>query len=200
MRKIPYNSQRDNYDFGGTFKAWWQCFSTCSWMFMSYYTNRISSPDDKGLAAYLDDVEATVGKPGIAEACMRKYKWITGRTSLWWKIQEEGINKYLNDYGVGGSCAFFDGNFPIYSLSSVLRNGPVILATRGIGGLPGGHIILLVDHDEKEGSFIVNDPFGNAMMSYRDIDGSAVQYNYDWLKRYIVVQKERCRCMFWNKK
>ena len=70
---INYNSQRDNISFAGKFPGFWQCFTTCSWMLMSYYCDKIKAGDDKGLSLYLDDVEAIVGKPGIGEKIKNKY-------------------------------------------------------------------------------------------------------------------------------
>jgi hypothetical protein len=60
-------------------------------MFMSFYTTKILASDDDSLAGYLDDVEWTVGKPGIAEIVQKRYNWIRGHSSEWWLVQQEGI-------------------------------------------------------------------------------------------------------------
>lgn len=191
MRKITYNSQRDNIDFAGTFPGWAQCFSTSAWMFLSYYDPGIRADDDKGLAAYVDDVEASVGAVGIAERVMPKFPWIKGRTSLWWPIQREAIQAHMPDYNV-----LFNEHFPIEQLIDVIDRGPVIIGTNKMGGLRGGHIILLVDYDRDRRSFMVNDPYGDARGNYRYSDGAGVLYPYEWLLQYIDYGDARARTIY----
>lgn len=201
MRKIGYNSQRDNFSFAGKFPGWAQCFSTCAWMFLSYYVPGIKAADDHGLMNYVDDVEATVGDDGIAEKVKQKFNWITGRTSLWWLVQKEAVEAYMWRAGIEGKMVFHDGTFPMYSLSSILNGGPVIVATNKIGGVPGGHIILLVDYDKDGKAYKVNDPYGNARVRYADINGNGVIYGSDWLHQYLKgrgIKPGKCRCMYWN--
>jgi hypothetical protein len=201
VRVIGYNSQRDNYDFAGKFKAWNQCFSTSAWMFLSYYCDNIKADDDNSLQLYVDDVEASVGKSGVGEKVKQKYNWITGNTSLWWNVQKEGIEKYMWKNGFHGEALFHDASFPFYSLSSILKDGPVIIGTHQMGGLPGGHIILLVDVDTNVDTFIVNDPFGNARTNYSDHNGNMARYSSKWLLPFVTYKKpDLIRCIFWVKK
>jgi hypothetical protein len=201
MRDIGYNSQRDNYNFAGKFSAYSQCFSSSAWMFLSYYCDSIKADDDNGLMNYVDDVEASVGYPGIGEKVRQKYNWIKGNTSLWWNVQKEAIEKYMWLNGHKGEVLFHDKTFPFYSLSSVLKDGPVIIGTNKIGGLPGGHIVLIVDTDKHNDTFIVNDSFGNARSNYADQDGHKVIYPSRWLQQYVVYKNpDLIRCMFWVKK
>jgi uncharacterized protein YvpB len=172
--EIGYNSQRDNYSFFNTFPGWAQCFSTSAWMLMSYFTAKITAGDDAGLAQYVDDVEANVGKPGIGEIIKRKYNWISGNTSYWWLVQEAAITKWLNERGLIGHAKFINGG-TYADISIALINGPVILQTNKLGGLPGGHIILLVGMENE--NFIVNDPYGNANTKYVDKNGHQVLYS-----------------------
>jgi len=184
IHEISYNSQRDNYNFSGKFSAWSQCFSTCSWMFMSYYSSLYDGSDDKGLRYYVDNVEATVGKKGIGEKVRKKFSWIAGRTSLWWLTQKDGIEHYLWTSGVKGQVVFVeDRKKSLDHLKLKVQNGPVILGTKKIGGLPGGHIILLVGVSEK--GFYVNDPFGNATKNYKDHDGDTILYPFEYIEKYL---------------
>jgi hypothetical protein len=202
LREIGYNSQRNNFNFAGKFPAWSQCFSTCAWMLLSYYCPAsIIAKDDEGLQNYVDDVEATVGKPGIGEKVRNKFRWITGNTSLWWNVQKEGIEKYMWMHGCKGSMEFHEKDFSIDSLQGQLKDGPIILGTDKMGGLPDGHIILLVDYDDDRDLFIVNDPFGNARTNYSDHNGEAVKYSLYWLRKYSVYKKpDIVHCMFWVNK
>lgn len=190
MRKIDYNSQRDNFDFDGKFPAWKQCFSTCAWMFMSYYNKDINATNDTKLAQYVDDVEALVGKPGIAEKVKQKYNWITGNTSMWWLVQQAGIQKNLSEKEI-----IFSEKISVKELPELVKEKPVIIGTHKMGGLPGGHIILLVDYDSEKDSYVVNDPYGNATGNYLCDDGDSILYSHDFLKKYIQY-KTGCRCIF----
>lgn len=199
MRAIGYNSQRDNISFGGKFKAFWQCFSTSSWMFMSYYSPRYMVGDDRTLAEYLDDVELSIGKRGIAEKTIARLGLkITKNSSLYWVIQQSGIDLWLAMAGIRGKAIFHDASFPIYSLPTLLKSGPVIIGTKKMGGLPGGHIILLVDYDPQSNDFIVNDPFGNARTNYASQSGQLIRYNAEWLRKYIEFAPWMCRCIYWE--
>lgn len=180
MRKIIYNSQRDNFTFEGKFKSWNQCFSTCAWMFISFYDKNIDATNDKQLAKYVDDVENNVGKPGIAEKIMEKLRWITGYTSMWYLVQQAGIQKYLPKKKI-----IFNEFFSIKNLHELVIKKPVIIGTSKLGGLKNGHIILLVDYDSKTDSFMVNDPFGDATGNYLYKNGDGVKYKKQWLNKYI---------------
>ncbi len=191
MRRIVYNSQRNNYDFAGAFSAWSQCFSTCAWMLISYYDNDYDALDDNSLAQYVDEVEASVGHPGVAEKIVQKYKWITGKTSLWFAVQQAGIQQYLPQKKV-----IMDDQCNIETLLEIIQYSPVIIGTNRMGGLPNGHIVLLVDFKSLIQTFIVNDPFGDARSNYRNYNGDSVQYPFDYLKKYINYGNNKCRVIY----
>lgn len=193
IHQIGYNSQRNNFNFAGKFPGWTQCFSTSAWMFMSFYSPDIKAADDSSLAVYVDDVEETVGKPGIAEKAKRKFNWITGKTSLWWLIQKDGIESWLWRHGVKGQVVFRDSDFPFGVLPTIIDHGPVILGTTKMGGLSGGHIILAVGYDDN--NIICHDPYGNAQTNYKDEKGAFVKYPHDFLRKYTG---EKIRCMYWK--
>ncbi|PKL35881.1 MAG: hypothetical protein CVV44_20405 [Spirochaetae bacterium HGW-Spirochaetae-1] len=191
--RVKYNSQRDNINFGGKFPGFWQCFSTCSWMLISFMAG--TSPGDDGLALYLDDVEVSIGKPGVGEIIRRKYNWIKGHTSFWWLVQQAGIEKWLKDFGVGGRAVFRDMDIGFNSIRDLLESGPIILGTNKIGGLPGGHIILVTGYTDK--GFIVNDPYGDALTGYNSDNGDSVVYPDEYLKKYSA-DNGRIRCLYWR--
>jgi len=161
---------------------------------MSFYSENILAEDDKGLAQYVDDVEATVGKPGIAEKVMRKIKFITGKTSLWWAVQKEGVEAWLWRNGVKGAAIFRESNLGFDSLSEILKTGPVILGTTKMGKLPGGHIILAIG--ETPEAIVCNDPYGDALGNYINQDGRAVEYPKTFLRKYTG---EKVRCIYWQR-
>lgn len=191
--EIGYNSQRDNIDFAGKFPGFWQCFTTCSWMLMSYYCDKIKAGNDKGLSLYLDDVEATIGKPGIGEKIKNKYNWIKGHTSEWWLVQKAGIEEYLWRYGVKGSAIFCDQNVSYDDLRKLINKGPVILGTNKLGGLKGGHIILAVGYNES--GIICLDPYGNALKKYQSANGAYILYPDNFLR---IATGEKIRCLYWR--
>lgn len=183
MRQVDYNSQRNNDSFKGLFSGNKQCFTTCAWMFISYYSN-YDGTNDQQLTKYFDDVENSVGSKGIGEKIKAKYNWISGKTSYWGLVQEAGIQKYLPNHKIK-----FDTKFPLAQLHGLVTNGPVLISTKKLGGLRGGHIILLVDnwqigHISQKG-FYVHDPYGNANSNYRDHNGKNVIYTDTYLNRHI---------------
>lgn len=190
--EISYNSQRNNFDFKGKFKAWNQCFSTCAWMLMSFYSKKIDGKDDESLARYVDDVESTVGKPGIGERVKRKFNWISGRTSYWWLVQKDGIDEWLSVRGVEGKPIFRE-NLIFDDLYGLIEKGPVIIGTKKLGGLPGGHIILAVGHDGE--NIICHDPFGDANTFYKNKKGKFVAYGKKMLKESTGCN---VTCMYWR--
>lgn len=195
MRQIDYNPQRDNFNFAGKFSGYKQCFSTCAWMFISYYDKNCDGSDDQQLKVYVDDVEATVGKPGIGELIKQKYNWITGHTSYWGIVQESGIQKWLPSHTI-----IFDTKFPIDRLPDLVEKGPVIISTRKMGGLKGGHIILLVDnyyHDEiGHIGYYVNDPYGNAITNYINHNGENQVYTKNYLNKFINKGNDLCWVLY----
>ena len=190
---IAYNSQRDNIDFAGKFPGFWQCFTTCAWMLMSYYCDKYRAHDDDMLALYLDDVEAIIGKPGIGEKIRNKYNWIKGHTSEWWLVQQNGIEAWLWRQGSRGNAVFRDLTVPFDDLRSIIDGGPVILGTKKLGGLPGGHIILAIGYTDE--GIICHDPYGNAVTGYRSAAGGGVLYGDAYLRKFTG---EKIRCMYWR--
>jgi hypothetical protein len=191
MREIDYNSQRDNFNFDGGFSGYKQCFSTCAWMFLSYYGQFYDGTDDAMLKNYVDEVEAEVGKAGIAEEIKKKYSWIKGKTSYWALVQQAAIQDYLPNKKI-----IFDEFYDIEDLRSLVIKGPVIIHTSKIGGLKGGHIILLVDYLPNVDVFVVNDPFGDARSNYKNDNGKEIPYRFDWLKKYINRGKGKCLVIY----
>lgn len=181
FHKVAYNSQRNNYNFAGKFSAWTQCFSTCAYMLLSYWApKKFPADSDILLASYVDDVEATVGKPGIGEEIWRKFQWaigINGKTSYYFEVHKAALQLYLNKAGVSGKAfARYGASWTEYE--SALKAGPVIIGTSTMGKLPNGHMILALGDDR------FNDPFGDAKNNYRDPNGANVIYPKDWFKQY----------------
>jgi hypothetical protein len=150
-------------------------------MFISFYNDNIDAKDDGGLARYLDDVEDSLGKPGIGEVIKRKYNWIRGSTSYWWLVQQAGIQKWLDKDGIQGKVIFSEKNFSFDTLPRLLEDGPVILNTAGLGST-AGHIILAVGYDEE--NIICHDPYGDAKTNYANINGESVEYPKNYLVNY----------------
>ncbi|HNX81929.1 MAG TPA: papain-like cysteine protease family protein [Candidatus Omnitrophota bacterium] len=184
MRKIEYNSQRDNFDFGGQFKGSCQCFSTSAWMFLSYYSPDILAGDDDGLKRYVDDVSNIVGTPGIGEQVAVKDHSISGNSAYWWQVHKAAIEKKFSDHLYPyPQKVIFREQTTIDELRSALANGPVILGTRKLAGLPGGHIILAVDIDGE--NIICDDPYGDANTNYKNVNGAGVSYSPELLAGHI---------------
>jgi hypothetical protein len=99
---------------------------------------------------------------------------------------------------VQGECIFRVDNGTWEELSEVLKNGPVILCTNKLPGLPGGHIILIVG--ETENGWIVYDPFGNANLKYSDKNGKGVLYEKEWLKSFTenINKDKKLMYLFWK--
>ena len=189
--EIKYNSQRDNDSFGGKFPGWKQCFSTCSFMFLSYYCADIDGDDDSKLAMYLDDVEVAVGHEGIAEEVFKQQ----GPSSFWWYVQAAGIQKWLNERMIAGNVKFANCTASFSELKELVKNGPVILGTDKLGGLSGGHIILAVDSTID--GLIIKDPYGDANTNYEDHNGDCVIYEDSFLLPHVVYGKpDKVRCIY----
>ena len=159
MRKIGYNSQRNNPAVNGIPGAS-QCFATVAWMFISFYRAGIKADDDAGLKKYIAEL--------TAQGAYREYEWLS---------QKNLIQKYLNDVlylGVdldtGAGLATPD------ELRFALKCGPVIIGTKKMAGLPGGHIILGVDV-LPDGKILCHDPYGDANTGYKDPNGENVIYH-----------------------
>ena len=178
MRLVGYNSQRDNFDFGGQFRGSCQCFSTAAWMFISYIDPKFKANDDISLRAYVDDVSDIVGKPGIGEKIKKAYRFISGNSAYWWQVHKAALEARL-----GEKVVFRDGDMSEAEFVEAVMRGPVIIGTNKMAGLPGGHIILATDRDRY------NDPYGNARTGYRDRNGANVEYPLDWIRPFIEYNK-----------
>lgn len=208
IHKVGYNSQRNNFDFAGKFKGYQQCFSTSAHMFMSFYSKAIESNNDDQLAWYLDQVEASVGAKGIAEKIMRAIPGIPVKgSSYWWKMQLAGINQVLAEHQknghvpVKGEAHWLDaGSWE--QLEEVLADGPVIVATNKMGGLEGGHIVLIVGVDREKGTYYLNDPYGNPLSNYRDKNGECVEVPMNWFRIQCsrATKSDHVRFIYWRHK
>lgn len=160
MRKIVFNSQRDN-KVVNTLTGSVQCFATSAWMFLSFYRpDKYKADDDAGLAAF------------VAEVTKRSKD-----DEFEWKAQADMIEKYLGDtVFLGINLNTGDGIVTLEDLRERLKSGPVIIGTKKMGGLPGGHIILAVDNT-PDGKFYCNDPYGDANTGYKDKNGENVIYH-----------------------
>lgn len=166
-----YNEQRNNDSFLGKFSGWVQCMSTSAWMLMSSLSEKIIASDDKALKVYVDDVEQTVGAPGIAEQTALKLGIKAGEaTSTYWLVQAAAITKWLNGMGVTGHAEFKVASWDEFKKKSLEK--PVMVGTFQINkALPGGHIML------ARGDGKYNDPFGDARTMYANDNGEAVEYS-----------------------
>lgn len=164
MRKVGYNSQRDNFvvkDIKGSS----QCFSTCAWMLLSYYAPEMYKfDDDEGLKHYITELTR-----------------LNASDAFEWSCHAKLIDKYMRAAGFRGNVIInidLDTGLGLCSkesLWSALACNPVIIGTKKMSGLPGGHIILGIDNDIN-GNPIVNDPYGNALTGYKDTNGAGVTY------------------------
>lgn len=182
--KIPYNSQRDNYGFK-TLGAWSQCFSTSSCMFLSYY---IPEPtNDAFVKAFIERIDLAINpKADLGAKIKQAYSWITKDMTLWWLSQKVAIESYLAKHNISPTLTFRESDGTFEELIAALKKGPVIVGTNKLGGLPNGHIILLVDYEDKTKCFIAKDPFGNAYSGYKDTNGDNVCYPVEWFKNYTL--------------
>jgi len=167
MRRIEYNSQRDNKAVSGLSPNV-QCFATSAWMFLSYFApDKYPAADDRLLSYYVSDVTAA--------GTEKEFEW---------QAQADMIQKYLDAAGVkkrvklGIDLDTGEGLISIPSLSMLLDRGPVIIGTKKMGTLPGGHIILGCDISDGK-NVICNDPYGNANSNYMDTNGNSVIYSVD---------------------
>jgi hypothetical protein len=186
--KVPYNSQRDNYYWGGALAASAQCFYTSVLMFLSAFIPAAATKDYE--SAYVDDVEVLVGKPGIGEIVMKRYNWIKGRTGAWFYTHRDAVIFRLAQAGIKGSVVCRAGeplmggkfNFgTMEEVSAALKKGsPVVISTKLTSF---GHIVCIVG--ETEDAWIVHDPYGNALLGYRSTDGSYVEYPKAWFNNLV---------------
>lgn len=175
MFNIKWNSQRNNHNFLGKLSASIQCFPTSSVMFISYWKKEYETLEAE--TKFTDDVEANVGKRGTAE----EVKGWSGRSSAWWIVHLAAIKKVLPNQKV-----VYSSNVSLDRLIEILQYSPVIFSASKIGGLPGGHIFVVVGYDKATDSFIINDPFGNAMKNYKDTNGANVKYPRSYLSKFAA--------------
>lgn len=193
--KVGMNYQTDNLEPQikgkvGVFKNSWQCFDTCAWMLLSWISPDIyKHDDDKGLLKYLDDVEASVGEPGIAEKLSNK----KSGTSYFFYIQKAAIQAWADNAGIIGEAVFEEKKIKFDDLPELIsNNSPVILGTHGLGGTRG-HIILAVGSSDDH--IIINDPYGDARDNYTDEFGDGVFYEKKWLKKFTG---KYVNCIYWK--
>lgn len=165
MREIVYNSQRNNKTVKGLAPSV-QCFATSAWMFLSWYApEKYRGDDDAALSWFVGDV--------TMRATSDEFEW---------SAQAAMIQKYLDAAGVRKTVKLgidLDTGNPLTSaaqLAAYLTAGPVIIGTKKMGNLPGGHIILGVDNAPDGSGIICHDPYGDARTNYRSTDGAAVNY------------------------
>jgi hypothetical protein len=164
MRVVGYNSQRDNFEIKGI-PGSSQCFATSAWMLLSYYAPaKYNVTDDLQLKWYIGDLTKSSAE--------NEYEW---------SCQADMIGKYLKGADVNKNVSLgIDLNSGIGTVSpdnlrALLKNDPVIIGTRKMSWLPGGHIILGIDN-ASNGSIICHDPYGNALSGYKDQNGKYVEY------------------------
>jgi hypothetical protein len=193
---VGYNSQRNNFSFGGKFQGYKQCFSTSAFMFISFYSKKIISGSDDQLAWYVDQVEASVGTRGIAENVIGKIPWIPfSGSSYWWDVQKSGINSVFEDHGVKKIADWYNkGTWDQFD--SCLNYGPIIVGTKKIGGLPGGHIVLCIG--KYNDSYYLNDPYGNPLSNYSDENGSCIKVQKEWFRMQCenTAGRDKVRFMY----
>lgn len=203
MRQIEYNSQRDNFNFKGLFRGSCQCFSTTAWMLLSFFApQKYFATDDDGLKAYVDDVCNLVGTKGIAEMIAQAEGLSTKNNLAYeWTVQRAAIAKWLWSVSVAGApvCDINldtgKGLLSWQDLPAVLEKSPVILGTTKMGGLSGGHIILVVDIAGDV--LICHDPYGDATTNYTVQSGNYVRYPMAWIRPY--TGETHVRALWWDR-
>lgn len=169
MRDVGYNNQRDNFTINGI-GPWSQCFATCAWMLLSFYApETYRFDDDKALKKYI--AEITAG--GVA----REYEWEAQRIMIQKYLDRAGVEKRAK---LGINLQTGIGTTSTLELHNLLKAGPVIIGTKKMAGLPGGHIILGIDNVGDDEKIAVNDPFGNAVTGYTSVFGKGVEYPISW--------------------
>lgn len=164
MRKIGYNSQRNNKVVNGLSGAV-QCFATSAWMFLSYYApDKYKADDDAGLA----DFVAAVTKFSKND----EFEWSKQAALIQLYLMRADVKKTVT---LGIDLNKDKGLLSPEDLAEKLKAGPVIIGTKKLGGLPGGHIVLAADVT-PDGKLYVNDPFGDANTGYNDVNGENVIY------------------------
>jgi hypothetical protein len=186
IHQVGYNSQRDNFNFAGKFPGWKQCFSTSAFMFASFYSDKVDAKNEEQLKWYVDQAEAGVGVKGIAEKVIRKLPWIPkSGSSYWWDVHKDLLQYIFDVHEVKKNVVWYN-DAPFFSLdTSIGTGGPAIVGTSKMGGLPGGHIVLVIGIDDD--SYYLNDPYGNPLSNYREHNGACIKVPKEWFR----IQCER---------
>jgi len=170
MRSIGYNGQRNNIEVNHILGSS-QCFATSAWMFMSFYDPNIDAGDDEMLSTFIADITRT--------RVLAEFEWLSQEKMIQEYFQRDGIMGTLK---LGISLETGVGLTSKEELHDLLVVGPVIIGTKKMAGLPGGHIILAVDNGPV-GMITCHDPYGNAMTGYADKNGAYVNYPVDMFDR-----------------
>jgi len=210
---IQYNSQRNNFEWGGRLRFFVQCWYTSCVMFLSGFLGKRSEKFER---AYVDTTESKVGKDGIAEKLMAKIPWLRRlvrngmRSGAFYLVHVEAIKDYLGAAGYDRNLVICKRNNGTWKeVSRSLKNGfPVILSTKLTSS---GHIVLVVGEDSA--NWIVHDPYGDArarnpdnpISGYRKSpNGSFRKYPKGWLENFAGIRvtgsPERCNIIYYSGK
>ena len=170
-----YINQRKQKNHDGKLHPHRQCFYASAVMFLSHYipVDKLPTYYDH----YVDDTEATIGKPGVAEKYFPK---LTGRTGAFWQVHKKAIELRLQDYNI----VFLEGQKLSFLKSTLASGDPVIYGTTNMGKLPGGHIVVGVKPIGNE-AILTYDPYGDARTNYQNHDGEGVVYSDDLLNKHF---------------
>jgi len=168
-----YINQRTKPNYDKKLHPHRQCFYASAVMFLSHYLPEAKS--SSYYDEYVDDTEATVGKPGIAE---KYFPRLSGRTGAFWQVHQKAIELRLPSHQV-----IFHEKISLAFLRACLAsNDPIIYGTTNLGGLPGGHVVVAQKNFGNEG-IITYDPFGDARTEYTTHDGEGVVYTEKFLSK-----------------
>lgn len=164
--KPEYLSQRDNIKLGSAeFEKNNQCFMTTSTMFCRY----IAKTHDISTVINMSEDEYNRIINGI---CLtKKIDYAAGR--YMWDIHQAAINALLKPMTVKRIEVTKDAIRKQIDLGY-----PVIIGIDISQYVKGasGHLVLCIGYDDK--GLIFNDPYGDAVLAYKEHDGSDV--HYDW--------------------
>ena len=196
IESVPYYPQRDNEHDPYT-----ACFNTSLAMCMEYCLTLLGKDKDavgcalnKQLEDYiyelLNDPETTQwmkNNVGLLGSWIWKYK----RRTIY-QVEAYIFNRLMNPLGYR---ATFIATYTYDQVCNKLEETKLPMV---IGGdfssvsFVGGHMNCLIGLNRPEKSFIVNDPFGNALIKYADIKGQGIKYSYKYFikdkdKHYVVI-------------
>jgi hypothetical protein len=172
-RQYLCNDQNDNFNFDGKFYGSIQCFSTSCFQLASYLAPwRYQALNDIQLANYIRDILKAHG-----EAPDNFKDTFTG------DVQKIGLQKCLDDAGAKYRVEFLAPARETDLLYG-LNYSPVILGTEKLGGLPGGHVVTIIN--DLGDAWEIADTFGNAWERYRVRKGGIYQYSKDWFRQFAM--------------